>query len=460
MGTDVNFSSFGRSFQEKIIQALLTDHAWAQNMSEVVDTNYFDLQYLKFLAEKYFSYYATYRSFPTMQLLVTIIKDDLRTGTDIILRDQIIDFLQRIKSNPDMGDLDYVKDKAFDFCRKQAFKEALEKSVDLIHKDEFDSVIELLRNAMNVGVTPSIGHDFKEDMEARFVKVNRHACPTGIEELDKRGILNGGLGRGELGVIVASAGVGKSHFLTMLGANALRLGKNVLHYTLELSEIAVGLRYDSNITNIPSDEIQDRKEEVKSILSKTDMGRLIIKEYPTSSVTVAMLRGHIDKLSLKGFIPNVILIDYADIMRSSREYDSLRHELKLIYEELRRMSSELNVPIWTASQSNKEGADSDFIDLKNMSEAYAKAAVADCVLTLQRKAQEKATGLGKLYIAKNRAGRDGLLFPIKLDTALSKITFLSSENMFELDEPTSEKQKLTDAWNRVTKDRSFNLEKV
>ena len=260
MGTDVNFSSFGRSFQEKIIQALLTDHGWAQNMSEVINTNYFDLQYLKFLAEKYFVYYAKYRSFPTMQLLVTIIKEDLQTGTDIILRDQTIDFLQRIKSNPDVGDLAYVKDKAFDFCKKQAFKEALEKSVDLIHKDEFDSVVELLRNAMNVGVTPSIGHDFITDMEARFIKVNRHACPTGIEELDKRGILNGGLGRGELGVIVASAGVGKSHFLTMLGANALRLGKNVLHYTLELSEIAVGLRYDSNIANIPSDEIQDRKE--------------------------------------------------------------------------------------------------------------------------------------------------------------------------------------------------------
>ena len=124
---------------------------------------------------------------------------------------------------------------------------------------------------------------------------------------------------------------------------------------------------------------------------------------------------------MKGFVPSVILIDYADIMRSTRQYDSLRHELKLIYEELRNLAGELSVPVWTASQSNKEGSEKEVVGLTNMGESYAKAQVADVVLTLSRKETEKSTGMARLFVAKNRAGRDGLLFPVKIDTARSKL---------------------------------------
>ena len=135
------------------------------------------------------------------------------------------------------------------------------------------------------------------------------------------------------------------------------------------------------------------------------MGRLIIKEYPTGSATVMTIRNHIEKLLLKSFVPSLIIIDYADIMRSSRRFDSLRHELKLIYEELRNLSMDMNVPIWTASQSNREGANATVVGLENMAEAYGKAMVADVVLSLSRKPMEKASGVGRLFIAKNRAGK-------------------------------------------------------
>lgn len=463
MSSEVNFSSFGRSFQEKIIQALLTDHKWAESMSEVVNVNYFDLMYLKYLAERYFSYYQKYRAFPTMQLLITIVRDDLRVGNDLVLRDQIIDFLHRIKTNPDIGDLEFVKDKSFDFCKKQAFKEALEKSVDLINQDRFEEVVTVMKEAINVGTTPSIGHDFMNDMEARFMRLSRVCCPTGIEVLDKRDILNGGLGRGEIGVIVGGPGIGKSHFLTHLGAHALRVGKNVLHYTFELSEIAVGLRYDSNLTGISSSEVIDQKEEVTKRLKAQTLGRLIIKEYPTGSASVSTLRAHMNRLALKGFKPNVIVIDYADIMRSSRQFDSLRHELKLIYEELRNLSMELAIPVWTASQANRDAVNNDVVGLENMSEAYGKAMVADVVISLQRKALEKSSGLGRMYIAKNRAGKDGLLFPIKLDTATSMLSVISAEETASLELGSDEndwKKNLREKWREINKDKSFNLEKV
>jgi len=463
--SSVSFGSYGKAFQEKIVQGLLTDRLWAEQMSEVINVDFFDLKYLKFLADRYFKYHTKYKDFPTLQLLVSIIRDDLKTGNDTVLRDQIIEYLQRIRHNPDMGDLEYVKDKALDFCRKQAFRGALEQAVDLIQTDKFDSVMDLMRSALAVGTTPSIGHDLFEDMDARFVRVSRHPVPTGLEALDQKGILNGGLGRGEIGVITAPTGVGKSHMLVNLGAAAVKKGKNVIHYTFELTENATGLRYDSNICMIPSNEVPERSEEVREAYSEMEgLGRIIIKEYPTGTATVQTLRSHIEKLSLKGFIPDLLVIDYADIMRSSRQYESMRHELKKVYEDLRNLAMEKNIPIWTASQSNRDSASSDIVGLENMSESYGKAQVADVVVSISRKPAEKASGLGRLYIAKNRAGRDGILFPIKLNTAMSMFSVIENADEMTLEEAkdkneTDIKKVLQQKWKQVSKRENKTSEK-
>ena len=128
-------------------------------------------------------------------------------------------------------------------------------------------------------------------------------------------------------------------------------------------------------------------------------------------------------------------------MRSTRQYDSLRHELKLIYEELRNLAMELRVPIWTASQANRDSANSDIVGLENMSEAYGKAMVADLVVSLSRKATEKSTGAGRIFIAKNRAGKDGILFPIHIDTARSSIKVVDGEAASLMDAQKDEKRE-------------------
>ncbi len=422
------FRQYNKSFQEKILQGLLTDHQWGAQMVEVMRPDFFELKYLEYLCEKYFNYFVQYRCFPTQSLLISIIKDSLADDGDVLLRDQIVSYLIRAKENPHPGDIAYVKEKSLDFCKRQAFKEALEQSVELISTDNFESVISLMKNAVSIGMANTVGHDFFEDMESRFQKINRCVCPTGIPQLDAKDILAGGLGRGEIGVVTANTGVGKSHYLVQMGANAMKSGKNVLHYTFELTEQAVGIRYDSNLCNISSSDVVDQKEYVKKFYEENeDLGRLIIKEYPTGYPSVTTLRNHIEKLALRGFKPSVLIIDYADIMRSTRSYDSLRHELKLIYEELRNLAMEMRIPIWTASQANRDSANSDIVGLENMSEAYGKAMVADLVVSLSRKPTEKATGAGRLFVAKNRAGKDGILFPIHIDTARSSITVLDEE---------------------------------
>jgi len=449
------FSKYGKDFQERIFQALLTDHVWASQMMEVMDAQYFEIKYLQYLGTRFFGFHQKYKNFPTRQLLVSIIREELSTGSDIILREQVVEFLSRLKSSPNLGDLKYVKEKALDFCKKQVLKQALEESVVAISNENYESVLSIMKVALAKGAHSTTGHDFFEDYEARFAKFTRQTCPTGIAQLDKKDVLNGGLARGEIGVITASTGVGKSHWLVNVGAAAIKAGKNVVHYTFELTETAVGVRYDSNLCDIPSSEVQDRKEEVLSVYDDNNFGRLIIKEYPTGSASVVTIRNHLEKLTMKDFIPSLIIIDYADIMRSTRSYDSLRHELKLIYEELRNLAMELQVPIWTASQANREASEKEVVGLDNMAEAYGKAMVADVVISLSRRQLEKATGAGRLFVAKNRAGKDGILFPVRIDCSKSKITIiddpaeLSAIEMLE-SRKTGTKDMLKSKWKEIS----------
>ena len=453
MSQDRNFSKFGKAFQEKVFQSMLTDIHWSAQMIEVMSPDYFDLKYLSFLCGKYFTYYQKYKTFPTLAILITIIKEDLGKSKDAVLRDQIIEYLHRMKTNPDIGDLQYVKDKSLEFCKRQAFRDALEQSVELIQTERYESVLNIMKEAVSVGMPNSTGHNFFDDIEARFVQINRQVCPTGLDRIDSQDILRGGLGRGELGVVAANTGVGKSHFLVAMGCAAMRAGKNVIHYTFELSEHETGKRYDSHLCHIPSNEIIERKKEVIEKYNEMELGKLIIKEYPTGSASVLTLRNHIEKLMLKGFKPSLVTVDYADVMKSSKAYDSLRHELKLIYTELRNLAVDLQIPIWTASQANKDSSKSDVVGLENLGESYGKAQVADVVLSISRKPMEKSTGGGRIFVAKNRAGRDGLLFPISIDTARSKFQILDDTEL-TLNEVVSQdnhsmKEKLREKWKEV-----------
>jgi len=136
---EVSFGQYGKSFQEKIMQALLTDPKWAEQMMEVFTTSYFDLKYLQYLSDRYFQYAKKYKDFPSLQMLVTIIKDELKQpGSDAALRDQIVDYLQRVKANPSPQDLPFVKDKSLDFCKKQALRTAMIKAVDLVATDKYE----------------------------------------------------------------------------------------------------------------------------------------------------------------------------------------------------------------------------------------------------------------------------------------------------------------------------------
>ena len=130
------FARFDAQFQQKIMQAMLTDRDWAGQMIEVMSPSYFDVKYLSYLAEQYFTHYKQHRTFPSLSLIATMVREDLREGNAQILQSQIVDYLHRLKFNPETGDLPHVKEMALSFCRKQAMKEALNQAVDLVEDTE------------------------------------------------------------------------------------------------------------------------------------------------------------------------------------------------------------------------------------------------------------------------------------------------------------------------------------
>jgi replicative DNA helicase len=232
--------------------------------------------------------------------------------------------------------------------------------------------------------------------------------------------MDGGLGPGELGVVMAPSGIGKSWFLSKIACSALQRGIDVLHYTLELSESYVGQRYTTILTNIGTSEHKDRKEEVIRKI-KAVPGRVRIKYYPPQFASSKTLSAHIEKMRQIGFNPQLIIIDYADLMRASERSDSRHEELGTIYVEIRGMSGELGIPVWTASQTQRSSIQDEIIEADKIASSYEKIMNADLVISLSRKLEDKANNTGRAHIMKNRFGPDGITLPVYMNTSLGKI---------------------------------------
>lgn len=450
------FQELGKPFQEKIMQAMLADRNWAENFIEVFDPEAaFEFNYLKLLGKKYVDHYTKYKEFPSLDMMVTIIKDELKQNADVALRTQIIEFLKKVALNKDLGDLGYVKEKAYKFCKQQKFKNALLEASELVEDETlYESALVTMKKAIFAGTSSSPGLDYNNEIDVRYSETYRKTVKTGIPELDEKNILNGGLGAGEIGIIVAPSGHGKSLLLVQLGTNALLQGKNVIFYTLELNERVIGIRFDSCLTQISSTDCPDNKEKIKQYFENNkDLGKLIIKHFPARDTTINTLKSHLDKLKMKEFVPDLIIIDYAGIMRSTSKYDMLRLELKQIIQECRDLGEELDVPVWTALQSNKDGVNSDFVDMTNMSESFGQAHAADFILGWNRKSAEKSSGFGNMFIAKNRAGIDGILLKAHLDTARSTLRILKEDelNEFQEQQQTTEKNDSLNHFKSILK---------
>jgi replicative DNA helicase len=304
-------------------------------------------------------------------------------------------------------------EQTLDFCRNKVLKNAIIDSVELLKSGKYDDIKNKIDKAMTAGAERNVGHEYVESVEERYNQATRHILPTGWEVIDN--LMDGGLGRGELGVVVAPAGIGKSFLLVNLGANVIKKGKNVLHYTLELNEAYVGLRYDSVITGIANQELKYNIDTVKDTV-KDIKGNLVIKYYPTKTAAISTIFSHVERYKMLGKEPDMVIVDYADLLRGSGGTKEYRLELGNIYEELRGLAGQLEVPVWTASQANRSALQETVIQADKIAESYSKIMTADFVMSLSRKIEDKVAGTGRIHVIKNRFGPDGITFPSQINT--------------------------------------------
>ena len=401
---------YGQSFQTKVISSLLTDVRILDNLSEIIHQKFFESDINKWIVSEIVEYYNEYRRIPT----VDVFKVKVSEVDDRGFQKRIVDQLKVAYQKVDTTDLDYIKQEFSNFCINQNLKQAIVDSVDLLKSGNYDSIKDLVDKAMKIGIDSDLGHDYILDYVDRTEIINRNTVPTDWGSLND--VMDGGLGPGELGVVVAPSGVGKTWVLCALGAAAIRQGKTVVHYSLELSEHYVGQRYDTIFTQIPSNQLIDKKEEVFTKISKLP-GKLQIKYFPPKGITVKKLQAHIEKMTAAGNAPDIVILDYADLLLSyTNKSDSTYQEQGGTYIELRGMGGELGIPIWTASQTNRSAIDSEVIEADKISDSYAKVMNADFIMSLSRKSKDKLNNTARAHIMKNRFGPDGITFPCKMDT--------------------------------------------
>ena len=404
-----NFNQFGPTFQAKIISSLLSDNKFIQTISDILESKYFDSDANKWLVKEISKYFIEYRKAPTLEVL----KIKITQMDDEILKVSVVENLKEAWRNIEATDLEFVKQETLGFCKNQVLKGAIVDAVDLLEQKKYDEIKTIIDAAMKAGSERDLGHDYIISLEDRLTDSVRSTLTTPWDSVN--GVMDGGLGGGELGVLVAPAGIGKTWCLQSIGAHLVKCGKTVVHYTLELNANYVGLRYDTVFSGTPTANVKFYQDDVQKVIDKLT-GKLIIKYYPTRSATTNTISAHLKQMEIQEIKPDAVIVDYADILKPTTFYKEKRHSTGETYENLRGIAGEFDIPIWTASQANRSSLEEEVIDATKIAEDYSKVMTADFVMSISRKVEDKIANTGRFHVIKNRFGIDGITFPASINT--------------------------------------------
>jgi replicative DNA helicase len=412
---------FGTSFQIKIISALLSDRVFLQMVYDILKPDAFDSEANEWLVKIILSHFDEFGTLPTLD----VFKVEVNKVQRDVLKQSVLDNLKQVWNQLESDDLDYVKEQTLEFCKNQNFKSVILESVQLLEEGKFDVIKEKIDNAMKQGQDTDIGHEYKLDVKARYESNIRNVIPTGWDVIDE--LVDGGFGKGELILFAAPPGIGKSWALINVGMAAVKAGKTVVHYTLELNEGYVGQRYDAILTGTAVQNLKFNIEDVERQVGNL-AGELIVKYWPTKSAGLNAMRASLDKLVLQGKKPDVIICDYADLLKGNSRKE--RHEeLEELVEGLRGIAGEYECPLYTASQINRSGADADVITGTSIAGSFSKLMTADFVVSLSRKIEDKLAGTGRWHVIKNRFGPDGMTLPSKANMSNGRMSIYSDNSI-------------------------------
>ena len=404
-----SINQYGHEFQIKVLSSLLTHKEFLINIHDIISDEYFENPAQKWAIKEILKYYDKYHTVPSLDIL----KVELQKVDNEVLQISIKEQLKEAYVTSD-EDLEYVQEEFTNFCKNQQLKRALMSSVDLLKGGDFDGIRFLIDNALKSGQDKNLGHEYIKDIEERYRENSRTTIPTPWERIN--GLLQGGLGNGDFGIIFGNPGGGKSWSLVAIGGYAVRLGYNVLHYTLELGEDYVGKRDDAFFTKSPVNKIDSFRDKVEETIPQLP-GKLIIKEFPTGRAQVSTIESHISKCEGMGIKPDLIIIDYVDLLSSRKTNRERKDEIDDIYTSTKGLARQLNIPIWSVSQVNRAGAQDKIIEGDKAAGSYDKMMISDFAMSLSRKKEDKVNNTGRFHIMKNRYGMDGLTFSVNADTS-------------------------------------------
>jgi replicative DNA helicase len=406
-----NFGYLGFSFQQSLIKAIIEDKKYGETIIDVLESKFFDNNSFRFIMENTRELYKNYNKIPDYNTLAQKI---MAEGGNKDSSKIHVDTLEAIKNNE--SQIEYVKDTALNFCKQQNLKRELKNVQSIIESGEFEAynkIEEIIQKALQVGISNDEATDVFHDIDGALEKDFRHPLPTGIVGIDN--LLKGGLGIGELGVVLAPTGTGKTTLLTKFANTAYNLGYNVVQIFFEDNPGNIKRKHYTIWTDIAPDQQPEFKDEVKSKVEEAQAkskGSLKLLKLASDNVTVSEIKNKIRKMNSElGKKVDLLVLDYVDCISSDKSTNGEEWKGEgSVMRSLESMTGEFEMAIWTATQGNRESISSEVVTGDQMGGSIKKAQIAHVILSIGKTLEQKEHNLATLTLLKSRIGKDGVVF--------------------------------------------------
>ena len=442
MSKEKNFGYLGNSFQIQLLNNIVIDKDFANSIVDVLDPKYFDNQYFKIIMQMIKEYYVKYEHTPTFATLEQLTKSEI---TSPMAQKMVFDMLNDVKEAPIEGS-DFVQEKSLKFCKQQELQKVMSKAQKIIDKGDFESydhLEEMVREALQVGEVDTGTSDVFSNLDVVLDDDYRHPIPMGVPGIDN--LMKGGLAKGEIGVILAPTGVGKTTFLTKISNHAFNLGYNVLQVFFEDNPKIIQRKHFTLWTGIAPDNLSNHKDEVmnkvKDIKENT-RNSLTLKKLPSDTLTMNQIKNQVRKMIAEGTKIDMIVVDYIDCITPDKNLGDEWKSEGSVMRAFEAMCHELDIVGWTATQGNRSSISSEVVTTDQMGGSIKKAQVGHVIISVAKSLQQKEMNLATIAITKSRIGKDGIVFEnCKYDNEMLVIDTEQSVTFLGLEEQREEKQR-------------------
>lgn len=442
MATSKNFEYLGNTFQLQLLNQIIVDKEFSHSILDVIENNYFENKYFKIIIQMVKEYYLKYDHTPSFETLEQITKSELQQA---VASKIVLDTIKKIKDAPIDG-VGFVQEKALKFCKQQELQKVMGKAQKIIDGGEFenyDTLEEMVKTALQVGAKDTSMLDVFSNLDQVLEDDYRHPIPMGIPGIDR--LLKGGLAKGEIGVILAPTGVGKSTILTKMANHAYNLGFNVLQIFFEDNPKVIQRKHFTLWTKIHPDDLSEKKDEVMKKVKEIDESmpnKLILKKLPSDTMTMLQIKNQIRKMVSDGIKIDMVVLDYIDCIVPDKNLGDEWKSEGSVMRAFEAMCHEMNIVGWTATQGNRSSISSEVVTTDQMGGSIKKAQVGHVIISVAKTLQQKEMKLATIAITKSRIGDDGVVFEnCKFDNAMIEIDTESSMTFLGLEEQKEERQR-------------------